>query len=144
MALTATATTRVVADVIAVLRVRSIMAALRFVRSHSSHLQMAPVHWRDAQRMQLHRFPDISTEPVPSGAAEAADPSIRPRAPIRAAAVPGSAAAQGASIYRAGDVGALDGPPQVTRVFQQSFNRENLEYEVVCLSGAKRDAAIIK
>lgn len=103
--------------------------------------QMAPVHWRDAERMGFAAFP-VPKEPPPGGAGGAPAVAAVPRG-IRAAPMPGSAAAAGADVYRDGSAASAL-PRPVTRVFQQSFNRSNLTYAVVAKGGAARDAEIIK
>ena len=105
---------------------------------------MAPVQWRDAERMGFAAFP-VPKEPPPGGAgAHAAAAAVAVPRGIRAAPMPGSAAAAGADLYRDGSVAAASLPRPVTRVYQQSFNRSNLTYAVVAKGGAARDAEIIK
>lgn len=130
---------------------------------------MAPVHWRDVQRMGLEQF-EVAKEPPPAAAgplAAAAPARTAAAAPrgIRAAPLPGSAAAAGAAMFRSGD-DLPCGPPALTRIFQQSFNRTSegreervarqgwellltaaladLTYDVISKGGAARDNAIIE
>ena len=113
-----------------------------YLSRESVCVQMAPVHWRDAERLQLHQFSVNIERPLASSVGAGRTPSTAPRG-IQAAALPGTAAAFGAGLYGSGAAG-LESPPQVTRIFQQSFNRENLLYEVIAKGGAARDAEIIK